>query len=146
MSPTRSGALPNRAFAKYIFDNRLTLHEINTLISKKGGFISLKGTEDALKIEQEALDGEQYSLDIYRSLSVQIAKEIGSRATVLKGEVDCILFTGGLAYSKFLINLIRPYIEFLGDIEVYPGEEEMKALAEGAYRVFSGEEVLKEYT
>lgn len=146
MSPTRSGALPNRAFAKYIFDNQLTLHDINTLISKQGGFISLKGTEDALEIEQEALEGDQYSMDIYRSLSVQVAKEIGSRAAVLKGEVDGILFTGGLAYSKYLIGLIRPYIEFLGDIEVYPGEEEMQALAEGAYRVLSGEERLKEYS
>ena len=145
MSPTRSGALPNRAFAKYIFDNQLTLDEINTIISRQGGFISLKGTEDALTIEREALDGDQYSLDLYRSLSVQIAKEIGSRATVLKGDIDGILFTGGLAYSKFLIDLIRPYIEFLGDVEVYPGEEEMQALAEGAYRVLTGEEKLKEY-
>lgn len=145
MSPTRSGALPNRAFAKYILDNQLTLNEINTLISKQSGFISLKGTEDALKVEQEALEGDQYALDIYRALSVQVAKEIGSRATVLKGDIDGVLFTGGLAYSKFLIDLITPYIEFLGDIEVYPGEEEMQALAEGAYRVLSGEEILKEY-
>src|SRR5690625_2430318 len=105
MSPTRSGALPNRAFAKYILDNQLTLDEISTTISKQGGFISLKGTEDALQIEREALDGDQYSMDIYRSLSVQIAKEIGSRATLLKGDIDGILFTGGLAHSKFLIDL-----------------------------------------
>lgn len=145
MSPTRSGALPNRAFAKYVLENQLTLDETSRIISKQGGFISLKGTEDALKIEQEALDGDQSSLDIYHSLSVQIAKEIGSRAAILKGDVDGILFTGGLAYSRFLIDLIRPYIEFLGDIEVYPGEEEMQALAEGAYRVLTGEERLKEY-
>lgn len=145
MSPTRSGALPNRAFAKYILDNRLTLDEISTVISKQGGFISLKGTEDALKIEEEALDGDQYSQDIYHSLSVQVAKEIGSRAAVLKGDIDAILFTGGLAYSKYLIELIRPYVDFLGDIDVYPGEEEMQALAEGAYRVLTGEERLKEY-
>lgn len=146
MSPTRSGALPNRAFAKYVLDNQLTLDDISTIISKQGGFISLKGTEDALEIEQEALAGDQYALDIYHSLSVQIAKEIGSRAAVLKGDVDGILFTGGLAYSKFLIDLITPYIEFIGDIEIYPGEEEMQALAEGAYRVLTGEEELKEYT
>lgn len=145
MSPTRSGALPNRAFAKYILDNRLTLDEISTVISKQGGFISLKGTEDALKIEEEALDGNQYSQHIYHSLSVQVAKEIGSRAAILKGDIDAILFTGGLAYSKYLIELIRPYVEFLGDIDVYPGEEEMQALAEGAYRVLTGEERLKEY-
>lgn len=145
MSPTRSGALPNRAFAKYIFEQKLSLEETNNLISKRGGFISLKGTEDALKVEQEALDGDEYSAAIYRSLSVQIAKEIGSRATVLKGRVDGILFTGGLAYSKYLIDLIKPYVEFLGEVHVYPGEEEMQALAEGAFRVISGEEKLKEY-
>ncbi len=146
MSPTRSGALPNRAFARYIFEQDLTLEEVENLISRQGGFISLKGTEDALKVEKEALAGDGYSLDIYRSLSVQIAKEIGSRAAVLKGDIDGILFTGGLAYSDFLIGLIRPYIEFLGDINVYPGEAEMLALAEGAHRVITGEEELKEYT
>jgi len=146
MSPTRSGSLPNRAFAKYILDNQLNLDDISNIISKQSGLISLKGIEDALEIEQEALAGDQYSLDIYHSLSVQIAKEIGSRAAVLKGDIDGILFTGGLAYSQFLIDLITPYIEFIGDIEVYPGEEEMQALAEGAYRVLNGEERLKEYT
>jgi butyrate kinase len=145
MSPTRSGALPNRAFAKYILENQLSIGEVERAISKEGGFISLKGTGDALKIEQEALSGDQYALDIYKALSVQIAKEAGSRAAVLKGEVDGILFTGGLAYSDFLIGLIRPYIEFLGEIHVYPGEKEMLALAEGAYRVITGEEILKEY-
>ncbi|MCD2136923.1 butyrate kinase [Salinicoccus halitifaciens] len=145
MSPTRSGALPNRALAKYIFDNRLTLEEVEKSISKEGGFISLRGTGDALKVEEEALSGDQHALGVYKALSVQIAKEIGSRAAVLKGDIDGILFTGGLAYSDFLINLIRPYIEFLGGIHVYPGEKEMLALAEGAYRVVSGEEVLKEY-
>ncbi|CAM4145387.1 butyrate kinase [Lacicoccus alkaliphilus] len=145
MSPTRSGALPNRAFAKYILENELTIGEVEKAISKEGGFISLKGTGDALKIEQEALSGDQYALDIYKALSVQIAKEAGARAAVLKGQIDAILFTGGLAYSEFLIDLIRPYIEFLGEIHVYPGEKEMLALAEGAYRVKTGEEILKEY-
>lgn len=145
MSPTRSGALPNRAFAEYIFDNQLTLHEVERAISKEGGFISLKGSGDALEIEREALEGDRYALDIYKALSVQIAKEVGSRAAALKGDIDGILFTGGLAYSDFLIDLIRPYVEFLGEIHVYPGEKEMLALAEGAYRIISGEEELKEY-
>lgn len=145
MSPTRSGALPNRAFAKYIFEKGLTLEEVEKAISKEGGFISLRGTGDALKVEKEALSGDRHAMDVYRALSVQIAKEAGARAAVLQGEVDGILFTGGLAYSDFLIGLIRPYVEFLGEIRVYPGEKEMLALAQGAYRVMSGEEVLKEY-
>jgi len=145
MSPNRSGSLPNGAFAKYIIDNRLDYDEAYEVITKEGGFISLAGTQNALELENRALDGDSCAIAIYESMAVQIAKEIGSRAAILKGEAEQIIFTGGLAYSKYLIDLIRPYVSFIAPITVYPGEEEMKALAEGAYRVMSGEESVKTY-
>src|SRR5699024_9308176 len=145
MSPNRSGSLPNGAFAKYIIDNRLDYDEAYEVITKEGGFISLAGTQNAQEHEHRELDGDSCAIAIYESMAVQIAKEIGSRAAILKGEAEQIIFTGGLAYSKYLIDLIRPYVSFIAPITVYPGEEEMKALAEGAYRVMSGEESVKTY-
>lgn len=82
---------------------------------------------------------------IYEALAAQIAKEIGSRAAILQGAVDGILFTGGLAYSKYLIDLITPYISFISSTHVYPGEEEMESLALGAYRSMMGKEEIKTY-
>ena len=145
MSPNRTGSLPNGAFAKYIIDNRLDYDAAYEIITKEGGFISHAGTQDALELENRALDGDSSAIAIYEAMAVQIAKEIGSRAAILKGDAEQIIFTGGLAYSKYLIDLIRPYVSFIAPITIYPGEEEMSALAEGAYRVMSGEESVKTY-
>lgn len=145
MSPNRTGSLPNGSFAKYITDNNLDNESAYEIITKEGGFMSLAGTQDALELENLALSGDKKAIAIYEALAIQVGKEIGSRAAVLEGDVEQIIFTGGLAYSKYLIDLIRPYISFIAPISVYPGEEEMKALAEGAYRVISGEESMKTY-
>ncbi|AKG74042.1 butyrate kinase [Salinicoccus halodurans] len=145
MSPNRTGSLPNGAFAKYVIDHQLDYDSAYELITKKGGFMSLAGTQDALELEKQALSGDGSAIAIYEAMAVQIAKEIAARAAILKGETEQIIFTGGLAYSEYLINLINPYISFIAPITVYPGEEEMSALAEGAYRVISGEESMKTY-
>lgn len=146
MSPTRAGTLPSSEFAKYIIDNALSYDEVYNILSRGSGFISLAGTEDALELEKKALNGDRESIEIYEAASVQIAKEIGSRAAVLKGNVDAILFTGGLAYSNYLIDMITPYISFIAETKVYPGEKEMEALALGAYRVMTGTEEVQTYT
>ncbi len=145
MSPNRTGSLPNGAFAKYLTDHQLDYDSAFEIITKEGGFMSLAGTQDALELENLAQAGDTRAASIYKSLAVQIGKEIGSRAAILKGEVDQIIFTGGLAHSKYLIDLTRPYISFIAPITVYAGEEEMKALAEGAYRVMNSEESMKTY-
>lgn len=145
LSPARTGSLPNAQFAKYIIDNRMNYDEVFERMTKQGGFISLAGTQDALELENRATNGDKTAVSIYEALAVQISKEIASRAAVLKGRVDRIIFTGGLAYSKYLMDLVRPYISFISEVTVYPGEEEMQALAEGAYRVVSGEEIMKTY-
>lgn len=145
MSPNRTGSLPNGAFAKYVIDHQLDYDSAYEIITKEGGFMSLAGTQDALELEKLALSGDESSIAIYEAMAVQIGKEIGSRASILKGEVDQIIFTGGLAYSNYLIDLTSSYISYIAPITVYPGEEEMKALAEGAYRVISGEESMKTY-
>ncbi|GAB3071908.1 butyrate kinase [Salinicoccus sesuvii] len=145
MSPTRTGSLPNDRLAKYIIENDLDYDSIYNVLTKEGGFISLAGTQDALELEKRALAGDEVTEAIYKALAAQIAKEIGSRAAILEGKVDQIIFTGGLAYSKYLLDFVTPYISFIAPITIYPGEEEMQALAEGAYRVLSGKEEMKTY-
>lgn len=145
LSPTRSGSIPNDLIIKHVLDNNLSYDDAYKLITKEGGFVSLANTQDALELENKALAGDAYAEQIYTVLAIQLAKEIASRAAVLQGDVDQIIFTGGLAYSKYLMELVKPYISFIADVTVYPGEEEMQALAEGAYRVQMKEETAKIY-
>ncbi|GAA3725397.1 butyrate kinase [Salinicoccus jeotgali] len=145
MSPTRTGTLPNGSLAKFMEDNAMDYDAVVETLTKSGGFVSLAGTQDALELEKMAIAGDEKAIAIYQALAVQIAKEIGSRASILKGEVEQIIFTGGLAHSTYLIDLVRPYIAFIAPDTIYPGEEEMQALAEGGYRVLSGEEEMKRY-
>ncbi|WP_342386990.1 butyrate kinase [Salinicoccus bachuensis] len=145
MSPTRTGSLPNGGLARFIIENNLDYDSIYEILTKEGGFISLAGTQDALELEKRAASGDEATQKIFRALAAQIAKEIGSRSAMLEGQVDQIIFTGGLAHSKYLIDLVRPYISFIAPVSVFPGEEEMQALAEGAYRVLTGREEMKTY-
>ncbi|HJE20175.1 MAG TPA: butyrate kinase [Aliicoccus persicus] len=145
LSPTRSGSIPNDLMIKHVLSNNLSYDDAYKLLTREGGFVSLANTQDALELENKALAGDKYAEQIYTVLAIQLAKEVASRAAVLKGEVDQIIFTGGLAYSKYLMELVKPYISFIADITVYPGEEEMQALAEGAYRVYMKEEEAKIY-
>ena len=145
LSPSRTGSLPNAQLAKYIIDNRMSYEEVFEMLTQQGGFISLADTQNAIELEQRAADGDREAILIFEALDVQISKETASRAAVLKGRVDRIIFTGGLAYSDYLIDLIRPYVSFISELTVYPGEEEMRALAEGALRVISGAECMKTY-
>ncbi|MGO1713413.1 MAG: butyrate kinase, partial [Senegalia sp. (in: firmicutes)] len=82
---------------------------------------------------------------IYKAMAYQVAKEIGACAAVLKGKVDGIILTGGIAYDKLFISWIEESIEFIGKVFIYPGEDEMIALAQGGLRVLRGEEEAKEY-
>lgn len=78
-------------------------------------------------------------------MAYQIAKEIGAASAVLKGEVEAIVLTGGLAYGKGFVSTIRSYIDWISDVLVYPGENELQSLAQGALRVLQGEEQSKQY-
>ena len=102
--------------------------------------MSYLGTSDARQVEEKIQHGDEYAQLIFQAMAYQVAKEIGAMATVLKGEVDAIILTGGMAYSKAMVNLIKERVGFLSAIMVYPGEDELLALAEAGFRVLSGEE------
>ncbi|MCK4663170.1 MAG: butyrate kinase [Bacteroidales bacterium] len=144
-SPERTGTLPAGALAKLCFSGKYTLPEIKKMITGKGGLVALMGTNDAQETEIKAKDGDEKAKLIQDAMSYQIAKEIGALATVLKGQVDAIILTGGIAHNQFLVNYVKDMVSFIAPVISYPGEDEMKALAMNGLMVLNGEISPKEY-
>ncbi len=144
-SPERTGGLPVGDLAKMCFSGEYDLKTMKTKLRGKGGLTAYLGTNDAREVEEKINAGDQQAKLVYDAMGYQIAKEIGSMATVLEGKIDAVVVTGGIAHSDYLMNLIKEHVEFLGKFFVHPGEDEMKALNEGAVRVLNGEEVAKIY-
>lgn len=145
MSPERSGSLPIGGLVELCFSGKHTLKEIRKMINGKGGLVAHLGTNDLREVEKRIADGDAKAALVFEAMSLQISKEIGSCAAVLKGQVDAIVLTGGLAYSDKLCERITARTGFIGKILRYPGEDEMQALAEGAYRVLLSEEAPLKY-
>jgi butyrate kinase len=145
-SPERSGTLPVGAILKACFSGDYTYEEMKKMVTGQGGFVAYLGTNDAMAVEKRALAGEAKAALIQDAFTYQVAKEIGAMATVMSGQVDAILLTGGIAYGKPVVNKIRKRVEFIAPVYVYPGEDEMKALAMNGYMVLTGEVEPKIYT
>jgi butyrate kinase len=144
-SPERSGGVPAGDLARMCFSGKYTLEEILKKITGKGGFSAYLDTNDARIVENAALEGDSKAQLIHDALGYQVSKDIGAAAAVLNGQVDAIILTGGMAYGKPMVNLIKEKVAFIAPIVVYPGEDEMLALAQGVIRVLNGEEQVKEY-
>ncbi len=144
-SPERSGTLPVGALVDMAFSGKYTQAEMRSMIVGKGGMSAYTGSNDAYQIEQKALAGDAKCLEVLEAMAYQVAKEIGAMSTVLNGEVDAILITGGMANGKWFCNLIIDRVYKIAPVHVYPGEDEMRALAENAALVLSGEIEAKEY-
>jgi butyrate kinase len=139
-SPERSGSLPVGALVKLCFNGKHTLKDVQAMITGKGGLVAYLGTNDAYEVEKRANAGDQKARLIQDAMAYQVAKEIGAMATVLNGEVDAILLTGGIAYGQPFVDNLTARIRFISPVYVYPGEDEMRALA------MNGLLVLKEET
>lgn len=144
-SPERSGGLPVGDLAKLCFSGRISHGDLKKKIKGQGGLVAYLNTNDGREVTQMIKDGNKEAELVYKAMAYQIAKEIGMCATVLKGKVDAVILTGGLAYDKTLIGWIEDSVSFIGKIIVYPGEDEMSALALGGLRVLKGEEEAQEY-
>ncbi|MDY0074417.1 MAG: butyrate kinase [Acholeplasmataceae bacterium] len=145
MSPERSGEVPMGPLYKMVFSGKYTLKEIQRKNYGQGGLVAYLGTNDGLTVMKRIQEGDEKAAFIHSVMCYQIAKEIGAYATVLKGEVDAIVLTGGLAYNQLTVDLIKERVSFIAPVLIYPGEDEMEALAFGALRVLKGEEQAKIY-
>ena len=144
-SPERSGTLPVGQLIDLCFSNKYQKDEIRRMVIGEGGYVAYLGTNDALEVENRAAGGDKKAQKIQDALGYQVAKAIGEMAVVLNGSVDAILLTGGLAYNKYLTKYITSKVEFISSVFVYPGEDELEALAMNALRVATGEVEPLEY-
>lgn len=144
-SPERAGGVPAGALIKLCFSGELTQDELKKQLVGKGGFVSYLGTNSGLDVENKALDGDTEAMLVFEAMGYQTAKEIGAMAAVLKGKVDAIILTGGLAYSKHLTKYISEMVEHIAPVHIQPGEDEMSALAMNGFWALTGEIVVKKY-
>jgi butyrate kinase len=145
-SPQRTGALPTIPLAKLCFSEGYQYEDIRMKLNREGGLLSYLGTDDIQEVEKRIARGDREAEFVYNAMIYQIAKEVGAYAVVLKGKIDAIIITGGIAHSEKFVSQLKVWISFLcPEFFVFPGEGEMEALALGVLRVLRGEERAKTY-
>ncbi len=145
LTPERAGALPTMDLLDLAFSGKLDKKQIQGRLVGQGGLAAYLGTTDALQVQERIKGGDEKARIVFEAMAYQIAKDIAAMCAVLKGEMDGIILTGGLAHSEMLTGLIETRVRFLAPVYVYPGEDEMSALAAGGLRVLEGEEATKKY-
>ncbi len=145
-SPERAGAIPALELIKMCFSGKYTQTDMKKLMRGKGGMMAYLGTSDARVIEQKIAGGDEKAREIYEAQAYQVAKGIGLLSATMKGNVDAIILTGGMAYSKTLTGWIEDYVRYIAPVVVLPGENEMEALAFGGLRLLNGKEQPNVYT
>jgi butyrate kinase len=141
--PDRSGSLPVQSLIKLCLSGDYTARQLDHMVFGEGGLFAYLGTRDLVEVEKRIDAGDVRAAEVYEALIYQVAKETGAMAAVLAGKVDAILLTGGMAHSGRLISRLRSFIDWIAPVTVYPGEDELQALAEGVFRVLDGEEPAK---
>jgi butyrate kinase len=144
-SPQRTGGLPTTEVVKLCFSGKYTKEELLKKLTFQGGLLAYLGTDSISEVERRIALGDRQARLVYQAMVYQIAKETAAMAAVLDGKVDCVVITGGMAYSKHLIRDLKAKIRFLGPVLVFPGDNEMEALALGCLRVLKKEEKERVY-
>lgn len=144
-SPERAGAVPVGALVKMCFSGKYTEKEVYKKLVGNGGFNAYLATNDARRVQEMADEGDEKAALVLEAFYHQISKNIGAMATVLEGRVDAIILTGGIAYSEKTCDEIKKRCGWISEFVIYPGEDELLALAQGGLRVLNGEEKAMEY-
>jgi len=144
-SPERTGTLPSFPLVDLCFSGKYTEEQVRKMLVGGGGLVSYLGTANGIEIDRRIKAGDKEAAFYFHAMAYNVVKEIGSLYFAAKGKVDAILITGGLAYNDTFINHLKDYVGPIMPIHVYPGEDEMRALAEGALRVLAQEEKLQAY-
>ncbi|MFA7107374.1 MAG: butyrate kinase [Candidatus Izemoplasmatales bacterium] len=144
-SPERTGTIPTYPLVDICFSGDYTKDQVKKMLVGKGGIASYLETNDARVVEKMVESNDEYAKLIFDAMAYSVVKEIGSMYFAAGGEVEAVLLTGGIAYSKYFTDYIKKHVEPIVKVKVYPGEDEMQALVEGAIRVLSGEEKALNY-
>ena len=145
-TPERSGVLPSGPLMNACFSGKYTKKDIDLMLKGQGGFVAYLGTNDALTVEKEVRAGNKEWENVYRAMAYQIAKEVGGlAASAFSMDVDGIFVTGGMAYDKLFCSILNDHLHKIAPVYVYPGEDEMAALAMNGVMVLDGEVEAKMY-
>ena len=144
-SPERAGSVPLGYIIDICYNGGYTEKELNTKLKKNSGIKGYLGTNDCREVERMIADGDELAAKIYEAQAFQIAKGIGEKGAVLCGDVDAVILTGGMAYSKYITGEVTRRVGYLAPVVVMPGENEMESLSLGTLRILRGEEMPSEY-
>lgn len=144
-SPERSGGVPIGHLLRLAFSGKYTHQELKKKITGGGGLVAYLGTNSAVEVGKMIENGDKKAALVYEAMAYQIAKDIGAMSAVLEGNVDAIVITGGIAYDKRFVEWISRRVKYIAKIMVFPGEDELLALCQGALRVLEGKEKAKDY-
>ncbi|HPD96880.1 MAG TPA: butyrate kinase [Synergistales bacterium] len=139
-SPERAGGLPAGDLARLCYSGDYNMLDLRKRLVGNGGLKAYLGTSDMREVSSLVKEGDLKAGLVYRAMALQISKEIGACSVALFGKVDAILLTGGVVHDSSFVELIMSMVQWIAPVLVYPGEDEMAALAQGALRVLSGEE------
>ncbi len=144
-SPERAGTLPTGALIRACFSGKHTFEEMKKVVNGKGGLVAHLGTNQAFEVEKRVKAGDKHAELILSAMCYQIGKAIGGCAAVLKGKVNGIILTGGIAHDKFVVNYIKEMVDFIAPVAVYPGEDEMTALMQNGLMALRNQVECKVY-
>lgn len=145
-SPERAGRVPCKELIDLCYSGKYDHRTMNRKLRGNGGLKAYLGTVDAREVQKMIDNGEEKAKLVYEAMAYQVAKGIGELATVVDGNVDAIILTGGIAYSELLTMWIKKRVSFIAPVEIMPGENEMESLAAGTLRVLKGIEVARVYS
>lgn len=139
-SPERSGTLPALDLAELCFSGDYTFSQVKKMITGEGGLVAHLGTNSFSEVAQKVKEGDKKFMLLSDAFAYNVAKTIGSMAVVLKGDVDAILITGGVAYNTLLMEKLSDMVSFIAEVKIFPGEDEMSALAMNGLAILNKEE------
>ena len=144
-TPERAGSLPVLEACSYFSKSHMEIDGIKQLLVGKGGLMAYLSTKSGIEVEEKIKHGDQRAAEVFEAMTYQIAKDVGAMATVLKGNCDAVVLTGALTNSTRLVDLLQPRVEFLGDILVFPEDEEMQALFSSAKDILTNRREIIDY-
>ncbi|MBR4395174.1 MAG: butyrate kinase [Eubacteriaceae bacterium] len=145
-SPERAGLIPDFRLAKYISENNLSYKDTMFILQREGGLTSLCGSADAKEVIERMNSGDKEAALAIEAMALGVAQSIARLSVDVNGKVDAVILTGGIAYSGQFTDMVTERVSFIAPVVVMPGENEMQALADGAYRVLTGIETAREYS
>jgi len=144
-APERAGSLPAGELVRFVFSTGIKLEDLMKKMVGGGGLVAHLSTNDLREVEKRMAGGDGKARLVFEAMAYQVAREICCRAAVLSGEVDAVVLTGGLAFSEAFVKAVSERVSFIAPILLFPGEDEMRALVEGALRVMGGQEEARVY-